>query len=80
VKSLRNGANDGLSVPAKALLGTPGSLAFEWMQARWGAEATGGKLFCILKAKRKSRLNTTSLRHIRLPVDHNVQRANVEIC
>jgi hypothetical protein len=56
VKSLRNGANDGLWVPAKALLGTPGSLAFEWMQRRWRAEATRGIFACSRKAKWKSRL------------------------
>jgi hypothetical protein len=57
VKSLRNGANDGLWVPAKALLGTPGSLAFEWMQRRWRAEATGGIFACSRTVKWKSRLN-----------------------
>jgi hypothetical protein len=56
VKSLRNDANDGLWVPTKALLGTPGSLAFEWMQRRWRAEATGGIFASSRKEKWKSRL------------------------
>src|ERR1039457_3872185 len=55
-KSLRNGANDDLGVPAKPLLGTPGSLAFEWMQRRWRVEATGGIFACSRTAKWKSRL------------------------
>jgi len=44
VKSLRNGANDGLWVPAKALLGTPGALGWKRMQERSRAEANGGIL------------------------------------
>jgi hypothetical protein len=60
MKSLRNGTNDGLWVPAKALLGTPGSLAFEWMQRRWRAEATGGIFACSQKAKWKSRFTADS--------------------
>ena len=56
MKSLRNAANDGLGVPAKALLGAPGSLAFEGMQRRWTAEAPVGIFACSRKAKWKSRI------------------------
>ena len=43
-KSLRNGANHGLLVPANALPGASGSLALEGMQKRIAAAATGGIL------------------------------------
>ena len=43
-KSLRNGANHGLLVLAKALSGASGSLALERMQKKIAAAATGGIL------------------------------------
>ena len=43
-KSLRNGANHGLLVLAKALPGASGSLALERMQKKIAAAATGGIL------------------------------------
>jgi len=43
-KSLRNGANHGLSLLAKALPGASGSLALERMQRKIVAAATGGTL------------------------------------
>ena len=56
VKSLRNGANDGFLVPAKALPGTPGALGLKRIQKRSRAEANGGILVRSRKAKRKFRL------------------------
>jgi uncharacterized protein (DUF58 family) len=43
-RSLRNGANHGLLVPAKALPGASGSLALERMQKKIAAAATGSIL------------------------------------
>jgi hypothetical protein len=43
-KSLRNGANHGFLVPAKALPGASGSLALERMRKKIAAAAIGGIL------------------------------------
>jgi len=50
-ESLQNVANHGFLVPAKALPGTPGPLALEWMQGRSRAEATSGILACNRESK-----------------------------
>jgi hypothetical protein len=54
-KSLRNGANHGLLVLAKALPGASGSLALERMQKRSPADANGGIVVHSRKAKWKFR-------------------------
>jgi hypothetical protein len=56
-KSLRNGANHGLLVLAKALPGASGSLAMDRMQKKIAAAATGAILGYSREAKWKSRLN-----------------------
>jgi hypothetical protein len=63
-KSLRNGANHGLSVLAKALPGASGSLALERMQKKIAAAATGD----ILSPPGKQNGNSGSYRMI-APVD-----------
>jgi hypothetical protein len=51
------GQNDGFLVWETAQPGTTGSLALEWMQKRWRAEATSGIFACSREAKWKFRLN-----------------------
>ena len=53
-KSLRNGANHGFLVPAKALPSASGSLALERMQKKTAAAAIGG----ILPASKKQNGNS----------------------
>src|ERR1039457_5364890 len=55
-KSLRNGANEGYLVPAKAVWRSTGSLALKPMQERLRAEANGDILVRRRKAKRKFRI------------------------
>ena len=50
-KSLRNGANHGFLVPAKAVSRTTGSLAMEPMHKRSRAEANGSMLVCSREGK-----------------------------
>jgi hypothetical protein len=60
-KSLRNGANHGFLVPAKAVWRTTGSLALEPMQKKIASGGKWGILVRSRKAKRKFRLMGSSL-------------------